>query len=237
MRESAREEVDVMAKALVTGANRGIGLELCRQLAERGSEVIAACRESSPELDKLAKASNGKIRVETGVEVTSDESVKKLAGKVEGQLDTLILNAGILLMRGTVEDPDFDGIKKQLEVNALGPLRVASALVRNLGKGSKIAVITSRMGSIADNGSGGMYGYRMSKAAVNMAAVSLANDLKSRGVAVVILHPGMVKTDMTAGHGQVEPADAVRGLLARIDALKMETTGTFWHANGEHLPW
>jgi NAD(P)-dependent dehydrogenase (short-subunit alcohol dehydrogenase family) len=226
-----------MARALVTGANRGIGLELCRQLAERGSEVIAACRESSKELDALAKSSNGKVRVETGIEVTTDESVKKLATKVEGQLDLLVLNAGILLMGGGVEAPDFEVIRKQLEVNALGPLRVASALVPNLGKGSKIAVITSRMGSIADNGSGGMYGYRMSKAAVNMAAVSLANDLKSRGVAVAILHPGMVKTDMTAGHGQIEPADAVRGLLARIDALTMESTGTFWHANGERLPW
>ena len=227
-----------MTRALVTGANRGIGLELCRQLAERGSEVVAACREPSPELSALAAASGGRVRIERGVEVTSDDAGGALAAHNAGaRIDLLVLNAGILRRGGSVESPDFDVIREQLEVNALGPLRVASALSSSLGQGSKIAVITSRMGSIADNGSGGMYGYRMSKAAVNMAAVSLARDLRSRGVAVAVLHPGMVKTDMTAGHGQVEPADAVRGLLARIDELTLETSGGFWHANGERLPW
>ena len=227
-----------MTRALVTGANRGIGLELCRQLAARGSDVVAACRASSAELDTLARGSGGKVQLETGVEVTSDASVRALAGKLAGaRIDLLVLNAGILMMGGSVEAPDFEAIRKQLEVNAIGPLRVASALLPNLAQGAKIAVITSRMGSIADNGSGGMYGYRMSKAAVNMAAVSLAKDLRPRGVAVAVLHPGMVKTDMTGQHGTVEPADAVRGLLARIDALTLDKSGGFWHANGEQLPW
>jgi NAD(P)-dependent dehydrogenase (short-subunit alcohol dehydrogenase family) len=93
------------------------------------------------------------------------------------------------------------------------------------------------MGSIGDNTSGSHYGYRMSKAALNIAGVSLAKDLAPRGVAVAILHPGMVKTDMIAGHGQVEPLDAARGLVARLDALTLETSGGFWHANGERLPW
>lgn len=222
-----------MPRALVTGANRGIGLELCRQLAERGYEVVAACRESSKELAALRN-----VRVVTGVDVTEDASVRTLVGALGGQsLDLAILNAGILVPGGPVEAPDFDAIRKQIEVNAIGPLRVASALVPALGKGSKIAIVTSRMGSVADNGSGGMYGYRMSKAAVNMAGVTLARDLRGRGVAVALLHPGMVKTDMTAGHGQVEPAVAVRGLLARIDELTLETSGGFWHANGEELPW
>ena len=92
-------------------------------------------------------------------------------------------------------------------------------------------------GSIDDNSSGGYYGYRMSKAALNMAAKSLAVDLKPAGVAVAILHPGMVKTDMVAGHGQVEPDDAARGLLARLDELTLESSGGFWHANGQRLPW
>jgi NAD(P)-dependent dehydrogenase (short-subunit alcohol dehydrogenase family) len=100
-----------------------------------------------------------------------------------------------------------------------------------------VAFITSRMGSIADNSSGGAYGYRMSKAALNMAGKSLAEDLKSDGIAVAILHPGMVKTDMIRGHGQVEPADAAAGLLSRIEALTLATTGGFWHQNGESLPW
>jgi NAD(P)-dependent dehydrogenase (short-subunit alcohol dehydrogenase family) len=93
------------------------------------------------------------------------------------------------------------------------------------------------MGSIDDNSSGGGYGYRMSKAALNMAGKSLAVDLKSAGVAIAILHPGMVRTEMIGGHGQVEPSDAARGLLERIDELTLETTGGFWHANGERLPW
>ncbi|HVJ19887.1 MAG TPA: SDR family NAD(P)-dependent oxidoreductase, partial [Polyangiaceae bacterium] len=136
-----------------------------------------------------------------------------------------------------LEALDFESIQKQLAVNALGPLRVTAALRRRLEKGAKVGFITSRMGSIDDNSSGGYYGYRMSKAALNMAAKSLAVDLKPAGVAVAILHPGMVKTDMVAGHGQVEPDDAARGLLARLDELTLESSGGFWHANGQRLPW
>lgn len=227
---------------LVTGANRGIGLELTAQLAARGDRVIAACRETTPELDALAAGAGGAgdgraaVRVERGVEVTSDASVAELAGRLAGvTLDVLVLNAGILL-GDTLETLDFEGARKQFEVNALGPLRVAKALLPNLREGSKIAIVTSRMGSVADNGSGRMYGYRMSKAAVNMAGVSLARDLHPRGIAVGLLHPGMVATDMTGGNG-VPPVDAARGLLARIDALDLAATGTFRHANGEPLPW
>jgi NAD(P)-dependent dehydrogenase (short-subunit alcohol dehydrogenase family) len=124
-----------------------------------------------------------------------------------------------------------------MEVNAYGPLRVTQKLSPLLARGSKVALITSRMGSIGDNGSGGYYGYRMSKAALNAAGKSLAIDLAPRGVSVAILHPGMVKTAMTGSHGKVEPEDAARDLLARIDALGLDNTGTFWHANGEVLPW
>jgi NAD(P)-dependent dehydrogenase (short-subunit alcohol dehydrogenase family) len=124
-----------------------------------------------------------------------------------------------------------------MEVNALGPLRVTAALLPVLGEGSKIAIITSRMGSIGDNSSGSQYGYRMSKAAVNAAGVSLARDLRGRGVAVAIIHPGMVRTEMTSGHG-IEPAESVRGILARIDALTLASSGSFWHATtGEVLTW
>jgi len=115
---------------------------------------------------------------------------------------------------------------------------VTSALLPRLGPGAKVALVTSRMGSIDDNSSGGAYGYRMSKAALNMAGKSLSADLRGRGIAVAILHPGMVNTDMIGGHGgQVEPAEAARGLLARIDELTLETSGGFWHANGQQLPW
>lgn len=220
-----------MGQTLVTGANRGIGLELCKQLKARGAEVIAVCRKSTPELEALG------VRIEAGVDVSDAGSVRELATRLKGvNLDLLINNAGIL--RGENFDSlDFDGIAEQFEVNALGPLRVTAALAPLLGKDAKVAIITSRMGSIADNGSGGYYGYRMSKAAVNAAGVSLAHDLKSRGVAVALLHPGMVATEMTGKHG-IPAEDSVRGLLARIDELTLENSGKFFHAGtGEELPW
>ena len=217
--------------ALVTGANRGIGLALCGRLKERGREVIGVCRKSSPGLDALG------VRVEAGVDVTSDDAVAGLARRLEGvALDELICSAGILREDG-LDDAAYDDIRAQLEVNAIAPLRVVAALHRSVRRGGKIALITSRMGSIGDNGSGGYYGYRMSKAALNAAGMSLARDLASSGVAVAILHPGYVRTDMTDGAGNIDPADAAAQLVDRIDALTSETTGTFWHANGQVLPW
>jgi NAD(P)-dependent dehydrogenase (short-subunit alcohol dehydrogenase family) len=221
-----------MALAVVTGANRGIGLALVQALLKRGSQVIGACRIASPALIESG------AEVVDGVDVTSEEGVAKLALAVgERKLDLLVNNAGILLWGDQLSGIDFDGVLKQFEVNALGPLRVTAALRTRLAKGGKVALITSRMGSIDDNGSGGAYGYRMSKAALNMAGKSLAVDLKPAEVAVAILHPGMVKTDMVGEHGQIEPADAATGLLARIDELTLEKTGGFWHANGQTLPW
>ena len=221
-----------MATSVVTGANRGIGLALVQLLKQRGDTVIAACRRSSPALAQVG------AEVVEDVDVASEEGVAALA-KAVGQrhVDLLINNAGILVWGDTLEAPRYSDIERQFQVNALGPLRVTSALRRNLAKGSKIALITSRMGSIGDNTSGGAYGYRMSKAALNAAGKSMAEDLKAAGIAVAILHPGMVKTDMVGDHGQVEPVDAARGLLARIDELALNNTGSFWHANGQELPW
>jgi len=220
-----------MAKTLVTGANRGIGLALCQLLRKRGDDVVAVCRTSSAALDKLG------ADVVTGIEGTSDDSAARLARHLgKTPLDIVILNAGILRESG-LGDLDLGEVDEQLAVNAVAPLRLAHALLGNLHAGSKLALITSRMGSIADNGSGGYYGYRMSKAALNAAGMSLAVDLKPRGVAVSILHPGPVRTEMTGGHGSVEPLDAARNLLARIDELTVQTTGQFRHANGEQLPW
>jgi NAD(P)-dependent dehydrogenase (short-subunit alcohol dehydrogenase family) len=217
--------------ALVTGANRGIGLALCRRLKERGRDVIAVCRKSSPALDALG------VRVEEGVDVTSDEAVSGLMRRLEGVvLDELICNAGIL-REDALDDRAYESIREQFEVNALAPLRVVAALRRNVRRGGKVALITSRMGSIGDNGSGGSYGYRMSKAALNAAGMSLARDLASSGIAVAILHPGYVRTDMTEGSGNIDPEGAAAQLVDRLDALTAATTGTFWHANGQVLPW
>ena len=221
-----------MTFAIVTGANKGIGLALTQALRARGAEVLAACRSTS---DALARTG---AEVVTGVDVASDDGLTTLVRAVGSRtIDFYIHNAGILVWGDALGALDVEGIRRQFEVNALGPLRLTDALRQNLVSGSKLALITSRMGSIDDNGSGGRYGYRMSKAALNMAGKSLAMDLRGRGVAVALLHPGMVKTDMVGGGGQVEPEDAARGLLARIDELTLETTGGFWHANGERLPW
>jgi NAD(P)-dependent dehydrogenase (short-subunit alcohol dehydrogenase family) len=221
-----------MATCLVTGSNRGIGLEFCRQLKERGDQVIAACRTTSPELDALG------VRVETGVELTSEAAVAALVARLEGKpLDLLILNAG-LLEGSRLETLDLESLRRQFEVNALAPLRLVRALLEQLPPGAKVALMSSRMGSIDDNTSGGSYGYRMSKVALNMAGQSLAIDLHGRGIAVAILHPGLVLTRMVAFNAQaIPPAVAVRGLLERIDGLTLDTSGTFWHANGEVLPW
>ncbi|MGB3756230.1 MAG: SDR family oxidoreductase [Rivularia sp. (in: cyanobacteria)] len=219
-----------MPTYLVTGANRGIGLEYCRQLKERGDDVIAVCRSTSDELKDLG------VQVETDVDITTESSVAQLVKKLDGkQLDVLINNAGII-ERVSLDNLDFDSIRKQFEVNAVGPLRLTQALLNNLKSGSKIIFMTSRMGSIDDNTSGGSYGYRMSKVALSMAGKSLSEDLKSKNIPVAILHPGLVKTRMT-GFSGITTEESVKGLLARIDELKMENTGTFWHSNGEVLPW
>jgi len=220
-----------MATVCITGANRGIGLEFARQFSERGDEVVAACRTASEGLADLG------VRVVDGVDVTDDAAVGRLVDSLNGApVDILINNAG-LLSDESLDDLDFDRMRRQFEINSLGPLRVTAALRRNLGAGSKVAIVTSRMGSIEDNTSGGRYGYRMSKAAVNMAGRSLTHDLRPDGIAVVILHPGFVRTEMTGNTGLIDPPESAAGLIARIDELTLETSGGFRHANGELLPW
>ncbi|MEE4273888.1 MAG: SDR family oxidoreductase [Thermoanaerobaculales bacterium] len=220
-----------MATICITGANRGIGLELARQYRDRGDAVIAACRLASAELDDLG------VEVVGEIDVTDDSAVRRLVDAVgDREIDVLINNAGVLSDE-SLDDLDFDRIRNQLEVNSMGPLRVTAALRPRLDRGAKVAIITSRMGSIDDNTSGGRYGYRMSKAAVNMAGRSLAHDLKTDGVAVAILHPGFVRTDMTGHTGMIDPPESAAGLMTRIDELTLDTSGSFWHANGEPLPW
>ena len=216
----------------MTGANRGIGLAYCRQLHSRGDQVIAVCRQASDELDALG------VRIESGIELTSADSVAALVnGLGDQKLDCVILNAGILQSMG-LNDLDPDSIRQQFEVNALAPLLLARALVPLMPEGSKLALMTSRMGSIEDNTSGGSYGYRMSKVALNIAGKSLAVDLKTSGIAVAILHPGLVKTRMIKFNPSgISPEESVQGLIARIDALTLENSGSFWHANGTLLPW
>ena len=219
-----------MKKILITGANRGIGLELCRQLTVRGEEVIAVCRRSNSELQAL------NLRVIEDIDVGSTDSVKSVQKQLgDMKLDWLINNAGILSIE-TLDDLNFEAMEQQFRVNALGPLRMTTALLPNLSTGTKVGIITSRMGSIEDNTSGSYYGYRMSKAAVNMAGKSLAHDLKEQDIAVFLLHPGMVATDMTGGRG-VPVQKSASGLIQRMDELGLPDSGSYWHAEGESLPW
>lgn len=216
---------------VVTGTNRGIGLELVRQLVARGDHVVAACRAPSPELTATG------AELASGVDVTTEAGVQALVAAVgDREVGLLVCNAGVLT-RETIDDLDLDRIRWQLEVNALGPLRVTAALRPRFASGSKVGIVTSRMGSIADNTSGSMYGYRMSKAAVNMAGRSLSHDLAQDGVMVVLLHPGYVRTAMTGHNGFIDPDASAAGLIARIDELSPDTTGSFVHAEGQELPW
>ena len=219
-----------MSTSLVIGASRGIGLEICRQLKQRGNQVIATCRAPGSELENLG------VTVIDDIDVSNPKNIEQLATVLKDtRLDLLIHNAGILTSE-PFDDLDYERIVKQFEVNTLGPLRVVHALAGNLSSGSKVGIVSSRVGSLDDNESGGMYGYRISKVAVNMVGINLAHDLRSREIAVILLHPGLVSTDMTGGRG-IEPAVAARGIIERIDDLTMENSGTFWHAEGYQLPW
>lgn len=220
-----------MQNSLITGANRGIGLELCKQLKAKGHHVIAVCRQPS------AALIDSGVEIIDGIDVTENNDLKRLLTAIDGrEIDWLINNAGIL-ERNELGDIDFDSVQQQFVVNAMGPLRVTEKVVSALADNAKVGIVTSRMGSIGDNDSGSSYGYRMSKAAANMAAKSLALDLKDKGVAVAALHPGYVKTDMTSQKGYVDANHAAAGLIARMDELNLDNSGHFWHAEGEQLPW
>jgi len=219
-----------MATVLVTGANRGIGLQLCKQYANRRDDVVAVCREGGDELSELG------VRVIDSIDVGSAVSVEALRRELgDLRIDILVNNAGIL-ERDSFGNIDYDAMMEQYRVNTLGPLRVTEALSGNLHRGSKVAIVSSRVGSIDDNSSGGNYGYRASKVAVNMIGTNLKHEFLPKGIAVALLHPGLVATDMTGGSG-VAAADSARGLIQRIDELTLENTGGFWHAEGYALPW
>lgn len=223
-----------MATIVITGGNRGIGLEMIRGFSERGDRVIVACRRTSDALAALD------VEVHENVDVSDPASVREFAERLDEEaVDVLVNNAGQLSIQslGDIDEPAVEAMEAQFRTNSIAPVLMSQAIAPRMGRGGRIAIITSRMGSIADNTSGGSYGYRMSKAAVNIAGVSLARDLEEKGIAVGLLHPGFVKTDMTRHQGNVKPAESAADLIRRIDELSMENTGSFRHANGENLPW
>lgn len=220
-----------MATVVITGANRGIGLEFVKQYMAKGDKVIALCRNTS---DALSQSG---AKIIDKVDVGNPECLEKILPTLKDvKIDLLINNAGVLATE-SLDNMSAKTIEYQMRVNALGPVLVTQLLKGQLVEGAKVALITSRMGSMTDNTSGGYYGYRMSKAALNMAGVSLAHDLKDQGVAVALLHPGYVQTEMVNNNGDISPAVAVERLMQRIEQLNISNSGTFWHSNGEVLPW
>ena len=216
---------------VITGGNRGIGLALTKQYKARGAKVFATCRNSCDELNSAG------VTIVKGVDVSQPDTLaEKLAPLMDINIDLLINNAGVL-GRENIEDWDPNTIDYQFRVNALGPLLVTQTLLPRLAEQSKVALISSRMGSMEDNGSGGYYGYRMSKSALNAAGVSMANDLRPKGIAVGVFHPGFVQTEMVNGAGDIDADTCAERLVARIDELNIENAGRFIHSNGDVLPW
>lgn len=216
----------------VIGCNRGIGLEVVRQNIEAGHKVYAFCRNTSKELEKI-----NPTKIISNFEVTDRENMIKLVEQNDiPEIDQLFHVAGI--MKSTsLENFDVNAINEQFLVNSVAPIITTQVFLLRLKKGSKIGLVTSQMGSIADNTSGGSYGYRMSKAALNSAGKSLAEDLKPKGISVLLLHPGWVKTDMTNNTGRVDAKQSALGLIQLMNEKTLEDSGSFWHMNGENIPW
>ncbi|MAM87356.1 MAG: short-chain dehydrogenase [unclassified Hahellaceae] len=230
-----------MSSVLITGANRGIGLEFAKQYLEEGATVLACCRdpESADELSALARQHDALTIFK--LDVTQADQIGELAASLVGTaLDVLINNAGVYGPKGM----DFSDINEQdwldvLSVNSIAPFMVARALLPQLknGKLKKIAVVSSKMGSVAENSSGGSYLYRSSKSAVNQVVKSLAHDLKDGGLRVVALHPGWVQTDMGGPQALITTEESVKGLRKVIAELDDDRSGEFFAYNGAVVPW
>jgi NAD(P)-dependent dehydrogenase (short-subunit alcohol dehydrogenase family) len=222
-----------MAVVLITGANRGIGLELARQYAAAGHDVIRCARGADPE-------GLGALGERIDCDVGDDASVAKLAQSLAGRpIDILINNAGIYgPKQQSTTEMDFAGFAEALNVNTLGPLRVTQALLPNLRASAapKIAVISSKMGSFGNLATGAV-AYRASKAAVNKVIHTIASDLAEEGIAIASFHPGWVQTDMGGAGAEIPATDSARGIIAVIDGLDVAHTGRFYQWNGEELPW
>jgi NAD(P)-dependent dehydrogenase (short-subunit alcohol dehydrogenase family) len=218
-----------MPKILITGANRGIGLEFARQYSQDGWDVVATARHSSSELDSFG------VRVEP-LDLSDAEAVIEFPAKVDGPLDLFVSNAGTNHpMNGNSAD-DARAWAQMMMVNAIAPFMLGKALVPRMADGGKMIAISSGMGSIGDNG-GGWVPYRTSKAALNMAWSSLAREVRRNGVTCVLLSPGWVKTRMGGSGAEITPDESVSAMRRLIDRLSIEDTGRFLRRDGSELPW
>lgn len=224
-----------MTTIVIIGADRGIGAAMMRDYHVKGKRVIGACFGDGLQLSEDGMEVVPKVDVR---EMSSFRPLSEYLGNL--RIDILVCVAGIALVDRWGKF-DYDLLMEQYNVNTLGPLRTVQALDAHLGKGSKIGILTSRVGSVTDNSSGGLYGYRMSKSAANQLGVNLYHELKPRGVAVMLLHPGQVATDMTKGFSDVgdfiTPEESAAGLITQLDRLNGDTPPEFRHMDGTLLPW
>jgi len=230
-----------MPAVLITGANRGIGLEFARSFAKDGWRVHACCRtpDRAKDLRALCDSSGGAVTLRR-LDVTDGLKVASLARELADEpIDILLNNAGVYGPKTGFGETDYDQWMPVFAVNTLAPMRMAERFVEHLERGQRklIVNISSRMGSIGDNASGGNYIYRSSKAALNMVSKSLSVDLAGRGITVVVFHPGWVRTDMGGPGAAIAPDESVTGMRAVIDRLGVEDTGKFFNYDGGELPW
>ena len=231
-----------MPSTLITGANRGLGLEFARQYLADGWQVYAACREpsSASELRRAADASDRKLRI-VALDVTDGVSIEAAAAELDEQaIDLLLNNAGVMGARGqTIGNMDYEAWAKVLEANTMGPMRVSEEFVDQVARSERklIVTLTSGMGSLADNTSGGSIAYRSSKAAVNMVMRSLAIDLAPRGITCVVVNPGWVQTDMGGTNATLTTAESVTKLKSLFETLGPAQSGKFFNYNGREYPW
>jgi NAD(P)-dependent dehydrogenase (short-subunit alcohol dehydrogenase family) len=226
----------------VTGANRGLGLEFARQYAADGWRVFATCRDpdTAKQLGRLAAGSGGQVDV-LALDVTDNAGIRVAAKSLAGEtIDVLINNAGLGSPKNQrLGQLDYAAWARVLDANTLGPMRLVEAFLDHVAKGGekKIVTLTSAMGSIADNASGGSYAYRSSKAAVNIVMKSLSIDLAPRGITCVVVHPGWVRTDMGGPGGKLDPAESVSAMRRLIVGLKPTDSGRFFNYDGKPYPW
>lgn len=221
-----------MQNILITGANKGIGLQLVKAHIKRGNKVFAVCRTPSDELNVSG------AEIIANIDFLNKDFEQTLLEKVSHlKFDRVIANAGIW-QKDTLTSFTPDSIRNQFEVNALAPIRLIKALESQLMAGSKIILMSTRVASHQDNTSGEEYGYRMSKSALNMAGINLAHTFKERKIAVLMIHPGFVRTALTEGEGFINADYSAEKVLQISDELTLINTGSFWHAiEKQPLPW
>lgn len=230
-----------MPTLLITGANRGLGLEFVRQYAADGWRIHACCREpgQAAELNRLAAGSGGKVTVHA-LDVTNHAQIDALARALgQESIDLLLSNAGVYVDRKGLGALDYEGWARTFRINTMAPIKLAEAFTEQVARSERklIVNVTSLMGSIGDNGSGGSYVYRSSKAALNAATRSLSIDLAPRGISACVIHPGWVKTDMGGSNAPLEAPESVRSMRSVIERAHQGGSGKFFDYDGEILPW